>query len=436
MKKNLGQELLKKAKKIIPGGNQLLSKRSEIFLPDQWPAYYSKAIGCSVWDLNKKHYYDFAGMGVTACTLGYADKTITRAVTKVFKTGQMVTLNAPEEVELAKELIKIHPWSEMAKFCKSGGEACMVAIRIARLFSSKEKIAFCGYHGWHDWYLSANLSDTKSLDGQLLPGLNPAGVSSSFKKSIFPFLYNDIDSLEKILKKNRIGIIIMEPMRSREPKNKFLQKVRKLANIYKCILIFDEITSGFHDFFGGQHLKLRVTPDMAIFGKSIGNGYPISAILGKRKIMNMAQDTFISSTMWTDRAGFVAALETLKKMKKVNVQKKLVYYGKIIKKSWRMSAKKNFLKIEIGGLDSIPTFTFLYSNKLELATYFTQEMLKKGFLANTTLATTYAFNIKILKKYLLAVDQVFEKICALIKSNKKIPLMGPIKHVTFKRLTD
>ena len=431
----LGQKLLKKAKKIIPGGNQLLSKRSEIFLPNQWPTYYIKAVGCEIWDLNHRHYYDFAGMGVTACTLGYADKNITNAITKVFKTGQMATLNAPEEVYLAQELIKMHPWSDMAKFCKSGGEACMIAIRIARLFSKKEKIAFCGYHGWHDWYLSANLGNAKNLKRQLLPGLNAAGVSKSFKNSIFPFFYNNIVSLEKVLQNNQIGIIIMEPMRGTEPKNNFLKKVRKLANKHKCILIFDEITSGFHDILGGHHLKLGVNPDMAIFGKSIGNGYPISAILGKKKIMNAAQDTFISSTMWTERAGFVAALETIKKMKKKGVQKKLVYYGKLIKKNWAYLAKKNSIKISISGLDSIPTFSFEYPNKLELATFFTQEMLKKCFLANTTLATTYAYNRKIINKYFLAVDHVFKKISFLIKNKKKIPLLGPIKHDTFKRLT-
>jgi len=137
---NKGQKLLKKAKKIIPGGNQLLSKRSEIFLPGMWPTYYKKAKGCKVWDLNNKMYYDFAGMGVTACVLGYSDNDINKSIIEGLKKGSMCTLNATEEIDLANELLNIHKWSGMAKFCKSGGEACMVAIRIARAFTNKKNI--------------------------------------------------------------------------------------------------------------------------------------------------------------------------------------------------------------------------------------------------------------------------------------------------------
>ena len=349
MKKNLGQKILKRAKEIIPGGNQLLSKRSEMFLPNYWPNYYKKSKGCKIWDLENKTYYDFAGMGVTACSLGYANKKINSSIIKAFNMGNLTTLNSLEEVELARLFLKLHKWAGMAKFSKSGGEACLIAIRIARAYSKKENIAFCGYHGWHDWYLSANLNNKKSLDDQLLSGLKTDGVSKSFEKSIFPFYYNNIESLKKILLKNKIGIIIMEPMRSSPPKNNFLKEVRLLANKHKCILIFDEITSGFHDYYGGIHLKYNVNPDIAIFGKSIGNGYPISAIIGKKHIMNKSQETFISSTMWTDRAGFSASLETLKFMKKNNVQKKIVSKGKNIKKFWKTESKKHAIKITVSG---------------------------------------------------------------------------------------
>ena len=154
-----GQDLYKKAKKIIPGGSMLLSKRPEMFLPENWPSYYSKAKGCEVWDLDDNKYYDFAGMGVTACILGYADDDVDNAVKNAINNGSMNTLNSFEEVELAEKLIDIHPWAEMIRFARTGGEACAIVIRIARAASSKDHIAFCGYHGWHDWYLSANLSD-------------------------------------------------------------------------------------------------------------------------------------------------------------------------------------------------------------------------------------------------------------------------------------
>ncbi len=433
---NKGQKLLKKAKKIIPGGNQLLSKRSEMFLPDYWPAYYKKAKGCKVWDLNNKVYYDFAGMGVTACVLGYSDDDINKALIQGLKSGSMCTLNATEEVDLAKELLSIHKWSGMAKFCKSGGEACMVAIRIARAFTNKNSIAFCGYHGWHDWYLATNMSNSKNLDKQLLPGLKTKGVSNSFKNSIKPFFYNDINSLKKLFKRknNNIGIIIMEPMRGVKPSNNFLKQVQSIAKKNNALLIFDEITSGFKDNYGGLHLKFKVNPDLAIFGKSIGNGYPISAIIGRKEIMQVAQETFISSTMWTDRLGFIAAKTTLKKLKQLQINKKISIYGKIIKKGWREIAKKNDIKIGISGQDCIPVLRFDYPNNMEILTYFTQEMLKKGFLAGSQVTTNYAYNHKIIKKYLKSADIVFKKIRTCLEVGK-FPLKGKIKHSTFRRLT-
>ncbi len=433
---NKGQKLLKEAKKIIPGGNQLLSKRSEMFLPGVWPTYYKKAKGCKVWDLNNNVYYDFAGMGVTACVLGYSNNDLNKSLIKGLKSGSMCTLNATEEVDLANELLSIHKWSGMAKFCKSGGEACMVAIRIARAYSKKNNIAFCGYHGWHDWYLATNIGNKKNLDNQLLPGLKTKGVSNSFKNTIKPFMYNDINSLRKIFKnkKNDVGIIIMEPMRGVKPKKNFLKQVKTLAKKNNAILIFDEITSGFKDNYGGIHLKLNVTPDIAIFGKSIGNGYPISAIIGKKKIMEVAQDTFISSTMWTDRLGFIAAIETLKKLKKSKINRLISDYGNLIKNGWLKIAKKNKINISISGLNTILYLKFNYKNNSEILTFFTQEMLKKGFLAGSQVATSYAYNKKIINRYLKEVDSVFKKISLHLKKGK-FPLQGNIKHSTFKRLT-
>mgnify|MGYP001300972826 CR=1 FL=1 len=433
---NKGQKLLIKAKKMIPGGNQLLSKRSELFLPGLWPTYYKKAKGCKVWDLNNKIYYDFAGMGVTACVLGYSNDKINKSLISGLKKGSMCTLNATEEVDLAKELLRIHKWSGMAKFCKSGGEACMVAIRIARAYSNKNNIAFCGYHGWHDWYLATNMNNSKNLDKQLLPGLKTKGVSNSFKNSIKPFNYNDINSLKKIFKKknNNIGIIIMEPMRGVKPKDNFLKRVKSIAKKNKAILIFDEITSGFKDNYGGLHLKLKVNPDIAIFGKSIGNGYPISAIIGKKKIMQVAQESFISSTMWTDRLGFVAATTTLENLKKYNINKIISNYGIRIKEGWKKIANKNDIKISISGQNAIPYLKFDYPNSMEIITYFTQEMLKKGFLAGGQVATSHAYTYQIIDRYLNEVDKVFGKIKICLNKGK-FPLKGAIKHSTFRRLT-
>ena len=431
-----GQRLWQKAKKIIPGGNQLLSKRSELFLPDQWPSYYKKAKGCQIWDLNNNKYYDFAGMGVTSSILGYADDDIDNVVKKAITNGSMSTLNSYEEVEVAEKLIQIHPWADMVRFSKTGGEACAIAVRIARAASGKDHVAFCGYHGWHDWYLSANLSNKSNLNDQLLPGLDTKGVLKELSGTTHPFYYNDYKSFEEVIENygNKIGVIIMEPQRSNPPIDNFLEKIRDVANKKNIILIFDEVTSGFHNNYGGIHLELNVLPDVAIFAKALGNGYPISAVIGKRNIMDVAQETFISSTMWTERLGFAAATATLDKMKKKNVQSKLVEYGQMIKEGWEKISEESKVKLSHSGLDSIPYFSFEYSNSIELLTFFNQEMLKKGILTNAGTATSYAYSKSIIDNYLESALEVLNKIYRLDFDVSK-HLDGPVKHTTFSRLT-
>ncbi|MBH44234.1 MAG: aminotransferase class III [Gammaproteobacteria bacterium] len=428
------QKLLSNAKKIIPGGNQLISKRSEMFLPGLWPNFYKKAKGCSIWDLNNNHYYDFCGMGVTSCVLGYSDNEINQQIVKAIKNGSMSTLNSYEEYELAKKLINIHPWSSMVKFTRSGGEACSVAIRIARAYSGKDKIAICGYHGWHDWYLSLNLKNKNNLDKQLLPGLKTIGVPKSLSKTTVPFSFNDKKSFDKIINK-KIGVIIMEPMRDKLPDLDFLRHVRSTAKKINAVLIFDEITSGFHDNYGGIHLKFGINPDIVIFGKALGNGHPISAIVGKKNIMNRSQDTFISSTMWTERVGFVAGIATLNKMKKINVQIKNINKGNYLRMKLYKVAKKYNINISICGLESIPILKFLHKDSDRLMTYYTQEMLKVGYLAGSQIVMSSSHTQSIINQYIKAADEVFKSISKYISSNKKVPLKGAVKHNTFKRLT-
>ena len=183
-----GQKLWKRAKKVIPGGNMLLSKRPEMFLPDQWPAYYSKAEGCKVWDLDDNELIDMSIMGIGTNVLGYAHPEVDEAVIQAVRSSNMSTLNSPEEVYLAEKLIELHPWADMVRFARTGGEANAIAIRIARAASGRDKIAICGYHGWHDWYLATNLKDDHGLDNHLLPGLSPSGVPQDLKGTTLPFL--------------------------------------------------------------------------------------------------------------------------------------------------------------------------------------------------------------------------------------------------------
>jgi len=436
IKKNSGQKLLNKAKKIIPGGNQLLSKRSEFFLPQLWPNYYKSAKDCSVWDLDNNHYYDFAGMGVTSCILGYANNYVDREVISAIKNGSMSTLNSYEEFDLAKLLLDIHPWASMCKFTRSGGEACSVAVRIARAHSKKDVVAVCGYHGWHDWYISLNIPNKKNLDKLHLKGLQPLGVPKNLSGTTAPFYFNDKESFKLLWEKNKnnIGTIIMEPIRDSEPDLSFLRYIRSFSKKNSIVLIFDEITSGFHDNFGGIHLKYGIKPDMAIFGKAMGNGYPISAIIGTKKIMESAQETFISSTMWTERIGFTAAVATLQEMKKIDAQNKIIKKSKYISNRLNQIATKHDLNIEINGMESIKSLNFKYKNSEEIMTYFTQEMLKEGFLASSKIVLSVTHTKKIMDNYLLSANKVFMRISKYITTKRKFPLKGGIKHSSFQRL--
>jgi len=429
-----GQKLYSKAKQIVAGGNMLLSKRPEMFLPEQWPSYFSKSKGCEVWDLDGKKYIDTLMMPGTN-SLGYNYEEIDEAVKETINSGNMSTLNAPEEVELTERLVELHPWADMARFARSGGEANSVAIRLARAASGKDNVAFCGYHGWHDWYLASNLSDSKGLDGHLLPGLDPHGVPKNLKDSVHPFEYNNFDKLEEIVKTKNIGVIKMEVYRNKEPENNFLHRVRKLANEHNIVLVFDECTSGFRKNFGGLHKLYDVEPDVAMFGKALGNGYAVTAVLGKREVMQAAEKSFISSTFWTERIGSSAALATLKAMDKEKSWEKITSTGESINKEWIKLSQEYELPITISGLAALTTFTFKSKNALAYKTLITQEMLKKGYLAATAVYVCTAHTPEIIKTYLENLKPLFQTIKECEEGRDVMRLLeGPIAHSGFKRL--
>ncbi len=431
-----GQKLYKRAKKIIPGGNMLLSKRPEMFLPEKWPAYFSKAKGCKVWDLDGNELIDMSIMGIGTNILGYGHPEVDEAVMETVRNGNMSTLNCPEEVYLSEKLIDMHPWADMARFARSGGEANAIAIRIARAAAGKDNVAICGYHGWHDWYLSANLSDDKNLDGHLLPGLEPKGVPRNLKNTVFPFSYNQIDELEELIKKHDIGVIKMEVVRSTIPKNNFLEKVRNLANQRGIILIFDECTSGFRENFGGMHMKYNVEPDIAMFGKAMGNGYAITSIIGRRKIMDAAQSTFISSTFWTERIGPSAALKTLELMEREKSWEKITNIGIKISNIWKKLAKKYSLPLITFGIPALIKMKFESEFNLEYKTLITQEMLKRGYLAGNSVYVCTEHTQEIINEYEKALDQVF-KIISECEQGKPVSefLDGPVCYKDFQRLS-
>ena len=434
-KMGAGQKLWKRAKQVIPGGNMLLSKRAEMFLPDQWPAYFSKSKGCKVWDLDGNEYIDMSIMGIGTNILGYGHPEVDAAVMQTVSAGNMSTFNCPEEVYLAEKLIEMHSWSDMARFARSGGEANAVAIRIARAASGKDKVAICGYHGWHDWYLSANLGNDENLAGHLLPGLEPKGVPQSLRGTVFPFNYNNYDELETLVNTHDIGVIKMEVVRNKEPKNNFLQKVRKLATDRGIVLIFDECTSGFRETFGGLHKKYGVEPDIAMFGKALGNGYAITAIIGRREVMEATQSTFISSTFWTERIGPTAAIKTLEVMERVKSWDTITQTGLQIRKRWQLLADRHSLGINHWGLPSLTSFTFQSENALAYKTLITQEMLAKGYLASNSVYVCTEHTPEIVDGYFDAMNSIFGLIKECEEGRDVMSLLkGPICHTGFKRL--
>ncbi len=431
-----GQKLWKRAKDVIPGGNMLLSKRAEMFLPDLWPSYFSRAKGCSVWDLDGKEYIDMSIMGIGTNTLGYGHPEVDLAVSQVVKDGNMSTLNCPEEVYLAERLVELHPWADMVRFARTGGEANSIAIRIARAATGKDKVAICGYHGWHDWYLSANLGDNHNLSGHLLPGLEVRGVPNNLKGSVLSFNYNDYSTLETIIGQHDIGTIIMEVSRNFSPENNFLQRVRELATKNGIVLIFDECTSGFRQSCGGLHKVYGIEPDIAMFGKALGNGYAITAAIGRRNVMEAAQSTFISSTFWTERIGPVAALKTLEVMEREKSWETITQIGRNVIDRWQSLASVHGLNIKISGLPALAGFSFDGPNSLVYKTLLTQQMLDQGFLASTLLYASTAHTPDLLERYFLALDPVF-KLIAECDSGHQDPyrlLRGHVCHSTFKRL--
>lgn len=401
-----------KALKLIPGGNLLYSKRPEMFLPNKWPTYFKKSKDCYLWDIKNKKYIDMI-FAVGTNVLGYGNKRVNNAILKVVKNGNLSTLNTYDEVNLASELLKINKWADMVKFARTGGEANTIAIRIARAASNfkKQNIAVCGYHGWHDWYLSVNLNGKKKLDTHLIKSLNIDGVDKNLKNSSVAFKHNDLDSFKEIVRKNKdIGVVIMEVERFEEVKKDFLKYIRDYTKKNKITLIFDECTSGFRQTYGGLHLKYKINPDICILGKALGNGYPINAVIGTKQVMNKAANSFISSTFWSDRIGPAAALKTLEIMKKEQSWVRLKSLGMFFKNKFRSILYKHNIIGDVIGNGSLLQFKLSKIDDVDLKKYLASEMLKKNILASNVIYLSTAHSEKLLDKYFYQLDKILFKL--------------------------
>ena len=434
------QSLYERAKRVIPGGTQLLSKRPEMFAPQRWPAYFAEARGVEVIDTQGRRFIDMSTLGLGACMFGYGDPDVNEAVARRVMLGSASTLNCREEVELAELLIELHPWADMARFARAGGEALAVAVRIARAHTNRDKIAFCGYHGWQDWYISANLGPAGqqgALDGHLLPGLSPAGVPRALAGTAFPFEYNDLESFKALVagQGDDLAAILMEPTRHFDPEPGFLEEIREFATSRGVVLIFDEVSVGWRLHLGGAHLLYGVTPDMAVFSKATGNGYPIAAVIGIRSVMGAAQKSFISSTMWTEAVGPTAALATIQKMRRVDLPSFTARIGKRYADGIERLARDNNVPLRVSGHPCMVGLAFETDDAGALQTLLTARMVERGFLLASGFNASFAHEDRHVDACLAAAEEVFVELGEAVQAGDAKKRLGtPVKHDGFRRL--
>ena len=399
-----GPALWEEAKTKISCGTGLLSKRAHLFDPQTWPSYFSRAKGSSIWDLDGKRYTDFTG-GVGAILLGHADDEVNAAVKRRVNLGSYATLASPDEVKLADELLDLHLWAGKVRYARGGGEALGLAVRIARAATGKSGIAFCGYHGWSDWYLAANLGDDEALDGHLLPGLQPLGVPRELAGTAVPFRYNDPESFQAALQKldGKLAAVVMEPMRSEFPRDGFLQNVIDACHAAGAVFVLDEVTSGWRFGFPGAASVLGIEPDMAVYAKAMSNGYPAGAIIGKNEVMDASNNSFISSSYWTDGVGTAASLACIGKMKREGVQKHVWSLGERLQAGLReVTSRHPALGLKVGGMPCAPSLVFANPAAKPIMI---RHMLQRGFLMSSQLYVTWCHDDEKVASMLAALDE-------------------------------
>ena len=374
--------LYERAMELIPGATQLISRRPNRVAFGVSPVYAARAQGARFWDVDGFEYIDWIS-GIGSIILGYADPVVDEAVREQISTGTVYSVNHELEVELAEELCRSIPCAEMVRYAKCGGEACAIAVRIARGVTGRDKILFSGYHGWHDWYLAANLSEEASLNAHLFPGIEATGVPKGLAGTALPFAQGDLAALGELLDRHRgeVAAIIMEPLRSEIPPDGFLAGVQRLAREHGAVWIFDEVSAGLRFSTGGAQQYLGVTPDMAVFAKSLSNGYPMAAVVGRRDVMEPSARMFISSTYWSDTIGLRAALTTLREVRRRDVPGQLWRFGAELKRRLNLVAEVVGLDVCCRGIDVHPHLQFGLSDpvlKNQVTTLHIQEMAKRG----------------------------------------------------------
>jgi glutamate-1-semialdehyde aminotransferase len=414
-------DLYRKALEIIPGGTQLISRRPQLYAPGLTPPYVSRGKGSRFWDLDGNEYVDFM-MCVGAAILGYADDAVDAAVVEQIRQGTGYSVSHPLEYELAWELVDTIPCAEMVRYCKGGGEANTIAVRIARAYTGREKVLFCGYHGWHDWYLAANLENDSVLDTHLLPGIKPQGVPHGLAGTALPFRYNDLTSLEEQLERHQgqVACIILEASRGASlPTPGFLEGVRTLAAAHGAVLIFDEVVTGFRLGLGGVQEQFGVLPDMATYAKAISNGYAMGAVVGRRAVMQIVGEMFVSSTYWSDTVGLAAALATIRELRRRDAFRRIAAIGAWLQQQFDELAEEHDLPLRTAGLPQQFAITVTDGDAVQrrgLKDYYVQEMTRRGFFTSFGVNPCYAHTDADLEQTAGAWREVFPLLRAALRT--------------------
>lgn len=416
---------LKRAEKTIPLGSQTFSKSRIAYPNNVSPLFIKRGQGCQVWDADDNQYTDFVS-GLLSVSLGYCNNVVDDAVIEQIKSG--VTFSLPHQLEMivAEKLVELIPCAEMVRFGKNGSDATSAAIRLARAFTQKEHVAVCGYHGWQDWYIGSTSRDL--------------GVPKATKELTHTFQYNNISSLEQIFLQNpnQIAAVILEPMNTHFPENDFLQKVKTLCQQYGAVLIFDETITGFRYNMGGAQQLFSVTPDLATFGKGMANGYPISAIVGRKDIMMLMEDIFFSGTFSGETLSLAATKATLDFM----LENKVIEHLKLMGEKLQSGLKEIINDMQAQEWLSVtghPVWSFLNISKqgsysaIELKSLFLQEMAQHGFLLGGGHNLNYAHKSSDIESLLVAYRQVLATLAeTIIKEDFTTRFRGELLTPVFK----
>ncbi len=393
------ENMLARAELTIPLGTQTFSKSKTQFPFGAAPFYAARAKGSRLWDIDGNEFIDFNN-SLAAITLGYSDPDVTSAVSAQLVDGVIFTLPHSVEVEAAELIVEMVPSAEMVRFGKNGSDATAGTVRLARAFTGRDRVAVCGYHGWQDWYIG---STARNL-----------GVPKATRDLTSVFQYNDLDSLRSSLESHpgEFAAVIMEPMNVKFPAPGFLESVAEMTKEHGALLVFDEVVTGFRYANGGAQELFGVTPDLTALGKSIANGFPLSAIAGRADVMKLMEEIFFSFTMGGEALSLAAAVATMKKMKASSVPSKLAATGeKILDGTQKLIAKH---RIEhFAELSGHPSWSFLIlkdlpeTSSFEIKTLFMQECLARGILTLGSHNVSFAHSAEDVNRLLEVYDEVF-----------------------------